>query len=50
MCSKPNQSTLDAYVARRTGNVKPPEPVLARPELLDDDSERKNPMPAIRSY
>jgi len=33
------QAILDAYVARRAGpgNVEPAEPVLAPPELLDDD-------------
>ena len=40
-----NQAILDAYVARRTGtfNVAPVEPVLAPPELLDDESPESEP-------
>jgi hypothetical protein len=48
------QTILDAFLARRSGaaNVAPAEPVLAPPELLDDDpaeNDSAEPEPTLRS-
>jgi hypothetical protein len=37
-----NQAILDAYVDRQNGKVVQREPVLAPPELLDDDPDDQN--------
>jgi Family of unknown function (DUF5681) len=37
-----NQAILDAYVDRQNGKVVQREPVLAPPELLDDDTDDQN--------
>lgn len=37
-----NQAILDAYVDRQSGKAVQGEPVLAPPELLDDDPDEQN--------